>query len=228
MGRPRVAADVVTVAVPWLLLPATILLVISQIHPVYNARYVVYCLPALALLTAAGLAAVARLAMLSPLGEAGSVLAWLPAGLIMILLAALALGPQRSVRLASRPDNLHKAAAILAAHEQPGDAVLYLPPHKRVYSFAYPAPYRRLRDLALAKPPAAANNLIGTQVSSATLQARFTTVTRVWVISGQSPRLFQHPATPREKTEIALLKPFHLIQRWHAGRAAMLSLYQRG
>jgi hypothetical protein len=85
-----------------------------------------------------------------------------------------------------------------------------------------------LRDVALAKQPTAAANLIGTQVPAATLRARFTTVGRVWVISGRNLRLFRHPATRLEKTEIALLKPFRLIQRWHAGRGAILSLYRRG
>src|SRR5439155_19374389 len=84
----------------------------------------VYCLPALALLTAAGLAAVTRLAMLTPLGKA----AWLPAALIVVLLVALVLGPQRLMRLPSAlPDNLRRVAAIVAAYGRPGDAVLYLP-----------------------------------------------------------------------------------------------------
>jgi mannosyltransferase len=229
-GRPTAAPDVVTVAVPWLVLPPVILLAASQIHPLYDSRYVVYCLPALALLAAAGLASAARLAMATPLGKAAAgAVAWLPSALIVVLLAALVLGPQRSARLpSSRPDNLRKAAAIVAAHAHRGDAVLYLPPHKRVYSIAYPAPYLRLRDVALAKQPAAAANLIGTQVPAATLRARFTTVGRVWVISGRNLRLFRHPATRLEKTEIALLKPFRLIQRWHAGRGAILSLYHRG
>ena len=227
-GGPRAVSDVVTVAVPWLVLPAAILLAASQVHPVYNARYVVYCLPALALLAAAGLAGMTRLVMVIPKGKAGGVVAWLPAALILVLLAALVLGPQRSVRLASsRPDNLRMAAAIVAAHERRGDAVLYLPSNKRVFSMAYPAPYQRLRDVALAKSPVAAANLIGTEVPSATLQARFTTVDRVWVVSGRGMRTFRHPARALDKTKLALLKPFRLIQRWYAGHD-MLSLYLRG
>lgn len=133
------------------------------------------------------------------------------------------------MRLASsRPDNLRLAAAILAAYEQPGDAVLYLPARKRIFSMAYPAPYQRLRDIALAKSPAAVANLTGTEVAPATLAARFTTVNRVWVVSGRSLRLFRQPATGPDKTKLALLKSFRLIQRWYAGRGAMLSLYRRG
>ena len=50
------------VALPWLALPPLILLLVSRVHPVYVERYVVFCLPALALLCAAGLAGLARLA----------------------------------------------------------------------------------------------------------------------------------------------------------------------
>ena len=227
-SRPWAALDVVTVAVPWLVLPPAILLAASQIHPVYDARYVVYCLPALALLAAAGLAGAARLAMAIPMGKAGGAVAWLPAGLILVLLAALVAGPQRSARLASsRPDNLRLVAAIVAAHGRSGDAALYVPSRKRVFSMAYPAPFRRLRDVALAKSPAAAANLVGTEVRPATLRARFATVSRVWVVSGRGMGVFRHPATALEKTEIALLKPFRLVQRWYVGQA-MLTLYRRG
>ena len=225
--RPRAAVDMVTVAVPWLVLPAVILLAASQIHPVYDARYVVFCLPALALLGATGLAWVTRLAMLIPLRKAGGAAAWLPAALIVVLLAALVLGPQRSVRLASsRPDNPRMAAAILADHARRGDAVLYLPSIWRVYSMAYPAPYRRLRDVALAKAPVAAANLVGTAVRAATLRARFATVSRVWVFSWRGMHVFRKPRG-LAKTEVALLQPFRLVRRWSVGQA-VLSLYQRG
>jgi mannosyltransferase len=147
---------------------------------------------------------------------------------LMVLLAALVLGPQRSVRLASsRPDNLRRAAAIVAAHERSGDAVLYLPSRKRVFSMAYPAPFQRLRDVALAKSPVAAADLVGTEVRAVTLRARFAALGRVWVVSGRGMRVFRNPATRREKTKVALLKPFRLVHRWYVGQA-MLSLYRRG
>ena len=48
------------VALPWLLLPAVVLLAVSQIHPVFNGRYVAFSVPALALLLAAGPSWLAR------------------------------------------------------------------------------------------------------------------------------------------------------------------------
>jgi mannosyltransferase len=137
------------------------------------------------------------------------------------------LEPQRLVRLPSaRPDNLRRVAAIVAAYGRPGDAVLYVPSNRRAYSLAYPAPFRRLRDVALAKSPVAAANLIGTQVPPSILRSRFTTVARVWVIGQRSSRLLRHPVNRLEQAEVALLKPFRLVRRWRTGQE-MLSLYRR-
>ena len=225
-GRPRIPLDAATLALPWLLLPAVILLAVSQIHPLYDARYVVFSLPALALLVATGLAWLTRLVIRAAPGVNGAV-AWLPAALVLALLAVLTLGPQRSVRLqSSRPDNLRQASAIVAAHELPGDAVLYLPSNKRVFSMGYPAPFRRLRDVALGVPPVAAASLIGTAAPVPVLRARFATVNRVWVVSGRGRKVFQHPTSRLEKAEVALLRPFHVIGRWYVGQG-MLSLYTR-
>ena len=227
-SRPAAGPGMAAVAVPWLVVPGVILIAVSQIHPVFDARYIVFCLPALALLSAAGLAGVTRLATRVPWPAAGSVLAWLPGTLLLMLLAALVAGPQRSIRsAASRPDDLRTASAILAAHAHRGDAVLYLPANRRAFSMAYPAPFRRLHDVALAASPATAGNLIGTDVPPATLRARFTTVDRVWVVSGRNRRLFLHPAGRVAKAEVALLKPLHLVQHWYT-RGVMLSLYRRG
>ncbi len=227
-ASPRVPVDAVTFALPWLVLPASILVVASQVHPVFDARYIVFTMPALALMCAIGLSWLARFAALTPLGRSRGALAWLPAALALVMFAAFALGPQRALRRpVSRPDNLRKTSAIVAACERPGDAVLYLPASKRVFSMGYPAPFRRLWDVALARPPVAAANLIGTEVRAATLRARFARVGRVWVISRRNWHLFQHPATRLEKVEIALLRPFHLVRRWLVGQG-VISLLRRG
>jgi mannosyltransferase len=46
--------------VPWLVLPAALLLIGSAITPVYNFRYILFCVPAAVLLGGAGLAALGR------------------------------------------------------------------------------------------------------------------------------------------------------------------------
>jgi mannosyltransferase len=223
--RPRAPVDMVTVALPWLLLPAAVLLTASQVRPVYDARYLVFCLPALGLLGACGLAWVTRFATtITVRGTAGAAV-WLPAILILALLAALVVGPQRSVRAApSRLADLRGTAAVLAAQGRRGDAVLYVPPGNRVFSLAYPAPFRRLHDVALAESPAAAANLSGAEVTAGVLRARFAGVGRVWVVSGR--RMFPFPDGGLEPAEAGLLKRFSLVRQWFVG-ASMLSLYVR-
>jgi hypothetical protein len=49
-------------ALPWLVLPPAMLLAASEIMPVYNFRYLVFCLPATAVLAGAGLAALTPVA----------------------------------------------------------------------------------------------------------------------------------------------------------------------
>ena len=222
---PRAPLDLVTVALPWLLLPAAVLLTASQIRPVYDGRYLVLCLPALGLLGACGVAWVTRFASMIPVRGAGGAAAWLPAALILALLAALVAGPQRAVRApAARLADLRGTAAILAAQGRRGDAVLYVPPRNRVFSIAYPAPFRRLRDVALAESPAVAANLSGAEVTAGTLRARFAAVGRVWVVSGH--RMFRFPDRGLAPAEAGLLKRFSLVRRWDMG-AGMLSLYVR-
>ena len=135
-------------------------------------------------------------------------------------------GPQQAVRQpGSRVDNLHRASAILAGHEHPGDAVLYLPSHRRIVSMAYPRPWRRLRDIALARSPATSATLTGTEVSPAVLRRRFAGVQRVWLVTIrgiQHPPPTRAPTRPRSRS----ISQLHLLGRWHAGDLTLL-LYAR-
>src|SRR5258706_11780479 len=51
----RGGVTLASIALPWLILPPVVLMAVSFIHPVYVERYVLFSLPALALLTSAGL-----------------------------------------------------------------------------------------------------------------------------------------------------------------------------
>ena len=82
--------------------------------------------------------------------------------LIVAVWAAGLIGPQQAVRRSSaRPDNLRAVSAVVAANERPGDAVFFIPSETRVVSLGYPAPFRRLRDLALGESPVASGTLTG-------------------------------------------------------------------
>jgi mannosyltransferase len=212
------------VALPWLAVPPVVLIAASFVKPVYYVRYVEFCLPALAILAGAGLVGLIRLAAVTPLGRLR--LAWLPTALVIAGLAALLAGPQQAIRqTAARPDNLRLASAIVAAREQPGDVVFYIPADMQVLGTGYPAPFLRLRDIALASSPIASATLTGTEITSpALLKSRFTDVRRVWVVTGASNYKFPTPSTPVDVEKMALLAGMHIIGRWQAGEV-MLTLY---
>ena len=237
------------VALPWLAVPPFVLIAVSYLKPVYLERYVEFCLPALAILVGAGLAGLVRLAAATPLARLRPArapapaarararapapatrgpAAWVPAAVIILGLGALLIGPQQAIRQsAARPDNLRLASAIVAAHEQPGDVVFYLPANMHVLGTGYPAPFLRLRDIALAESPIASATLTGTEITSpALLKSRFTDVRRVWVVTGNSNYTFPVPVTPVDKKKMALLAGagMHIIGRWQAGEV-MLTLY---
>ncbi|MEV4181691.1 glycosyltransferase family 39 protein [Streptosporangium canum] len=128
-GRP----SLVGVAVPWVVLPVVLSLLISQIHPVYSPRYVLFAVPGLALLAGAGLAALRR----TPATWA-----------VLAVLVAFSVSAHLVVRgPANRPDDLRTLAAELSAQERPGDAVLYVPERFRLFVAVYGEPYRRLSAL---------------------------------------------------------------------------------
>jgi mannosyltransferase len=157
-------------------------------------------------------------------------LAWLPAVLAVAALAALLAGPQQAIRqTAARPDNLRLASAIVAAHEQPGDVVFYIPATMHVLGTGYPAPFGRLRDIALNESAIASGTLTGTEITSpARLKSRFTasSARRVWVVTGASNYKFPVPSTPMDKEKMALAAGagLHILHRWQAGEV-MLTLY---
>ena len=219
------------IALPWLVVPPFVLIAASYVKPVYYVRYVEFCLPALAILAGAGLTGLIRLAAVTPLGRwrLGRLrLAWLPAVLAVAVLAALLAGPQQAIRkTAARPDNLRLASAIVAANEQPGDVVFYIPATMRVLGTGYPAPFSRLRDIALNKSAIASGTLTGTETTNpALLKSRFTDVRRVWVVTGASTYKFPVPSTRADKEKMALLAGagMHILHRWQAGEV-MLTLY---
>jgi mannosyltransferase len=220
--RPEVT--VVTLALPWLLLPPSVLLAVSLVKPVYVERYVVFGQPALALLSAAGLAWLAGRMAGSRAGRRLPALAWAVPLAILFVLAAMLIGPQRAARLTSaRPDNLRGVSAVVAANERPGDAVFYLPSEARVVSTGYPAPFRRLRDLALRESAAASDTLTGDQVYAPVLARRFAGVRRVWLVQW-ADQLSVRPNTKIGREELRLVGGMRLIRRWTV-QSVVLSLY---
>ncbi|MFI6599605.1 glycosyltransferase family 39 protein [Nonomuraea sp. NPDC050536] len=131
------------VALPWAVLPVALSFAISQVHPVYSPRYVLFCVPGFALL----LGAVAGVAV------PGGRWRW-AAPAALVLLAVLVLPAQVALRRPdSRPDNLRAMAGTLAAQERPGDGVLFVPRPFRLFVGVYEAPLRVLHDITYARGP---------------------------------------------------------------------------
>jgi mannosyltransferase len=204
-GAPgdRPARRIVWLGAPWLIIPPALLFAVSEIAPTYQLRYVVFCLPAAALLAGCGLAALNRYVLVA----------------VVALLAFLALPAQRTMRQpAGHGDDIRTAAQVLRAQARPADAVIYDDPGTRTDSYAYPYGFAGLRDVSLLQSPAAARNLGGAQASPAVQEARLRATSRVWVIEIQ-PQPFVPPA-------VAALR-FRLVRGWQAG-AMTIWLYERG
>ncbi len=232
--RPRRAHALTpgVLALPWLVLPTVILFIAAlTIHPVFTNRYVVFSLPALAVLVAAGLSWLAEQAgavigRARP-GRPAAAASWLPPAVVLVILAVMLAGPEQAMRQPySRADNLRQAAAVLAAQERPGDAVFYLPTGRRIMSFAYPDPFRRLRDIALLSSPAASGTLNGTEVTAATLTSRAAGVQRIWLITVASGPHLPAGSARVNRAKIALIGRMRQAGLWDAG-AVRLRLYAR-
>jgi mannosyltransferase len=188
---------------PWLAGPPMILFVISQFQPAYTFRYIVFCVPAGALLIGTGLAAAGRVITAS--------------GLALIVL--LALPAQLGERgPAGHADNIRHLDQIVAQYERPGDAVLY--PQgagSRSFAAAYPFGLARLRDVTLGESAAWSDTIAGTDAPAQVVRSRLTGVRRVWVIES-------NVSAPGRPTELQGL-PFRLARDWQVS-VSWLSLYE--
>lgn len=164
---PNTPVDLRLLAVGWALVPPLLLIGVSLIQPVYIFRYVLFCVPALALLVAAGLTRLPRWA----------------AVMVGVLLVVLSIPQQVAVRgQATREDDLHRLAVILRSHERAADAVVYCRGSYRHIAAAYPDAFTSLRDVGLRTPAAEAGNLNGVEVKYPELSLRLKTIDRVWFI----------------------------------------------
>lgn len=172
---PRVLA---MIAAPWLMLPPALLALVSQLSSVWAARYLWFCVPALALLL------VAALSRLSPSLRA-------PA-MAMALVAVLAAQPV--ARPTHSSDDLRGVSEFLARNAHPGDAVIFQDPGRRLMKAAYPAGFAQLRDIALNASPQRtglfqrdASYLHGRAVTQAVLARRLVGVQRIWSVRYAKP-----------------------------------------
>jgi mannosyltransferase len=166
------------VALPWLVLPPAILLIAAEFKPVYEFMYLEYCLPAVALLVGAGLAAAGRPLRLAAFG----------------LVVILGLPVQFFLRTPLAGGYIRATAQFLAQHERPGDAVYYPSFGGGVptWNITYPDGFARLRVIQLHQTAAQAGRLVGTSLPLPVIEQRLQSVRRLWVVE-ESPSWVSPP-----------------------------------
>jgi mannosyltransferase len=171
----------VALCLPWLVLPPVLLLTASLAHPVYTFRYIVFCIPAAALLIGPALVALGRYAG--------------PAALIALLLIGLPTqGFQRSA--VGHGINIRRLDRIVARHREPGDALLNVSSRsgadkgtgERTLEAAYPYGLARLRDISAGQSPAQSGTLGGTYAPTQLIRTRAAAARRIWVVEWTAPR----------------------------------------
>jgi mannosyltransferase len=201
-GRERLRASwpgsVPALCLPWLILPPAILLTGSLITPLYTMRYVVLCIPAIALLAGTALAS----------------LGWVAGTAALAVIALLGTASQVAVRRADgHGDNVRQADRIVARNMRPGDAVLEFKAEN--FAQAYPYGIAKLDPVAQARTPVQSATLVGTFLPDPVVRQRLTRVSRVWVVE------YGHP------TPLLILGGLHftLVHAWRTSDI-WLYLYQ--
>ncbi len=231
-GRSVLRADwpgrLLALALPWLLVPGALLFAVSLVHPVYTFRYIVFCIPALALLAGAALTALSRAVGPPALG-------WVVAAAALALIAGAGMPTQIGERgPAGRDYSIRGADQIVARSAHPGDALLnlsYWPMSQgggveRLLEAPYSFGLARLHDVSRGAAPVPSASPGGTFAPEAVIRQRLATVTRLWVASWnyrQPPGVASWSRTP-EKYLHSL--GFTRSRTWHLHRV-WLWLYIR-
>jgi mannosyltransferase len=187
---------------PWLILPPAILLIGSIITPVYNFRYILFCVPAAVLLGGAGLAALGRIA-----GTAA-----------LVIVAILSLNSQVFFRTpGGHGDDIRQADRLIAATAKPGDVVLYTNDNAESFGSAYSYGLGQLDNIELSQRPIQSDTLGGVNVSPQVLHSRLAHASRLWIVE------IDASAPARELLEGL---HYHLIWIWNTSDI-WLRLYVR-
>jgi mannosyltransferase len=156
--------------------PVALLLLSALITPLYNQRYILFCMPAAALMTAVALAELARV-------PGPRLLARLAPAVALAVVGACGLGLQAEYRQpAGHADNIRAADAIISAEARPGDVMMYTWPVFMPISAAYPHGLARLPDIQVGQAAISSGTLAGTTAPRAVIRARIGRARRLWII----------------------------------------------
>jgi mannosyltransferase len=207
------------VALSWLVVPFAGLVAVSVLaEPSYHPRYMLFCIPALALLAGTGLDRLAGLA--GRFGPPSS--AWVASLAALSALAVLVWPTQLAIREpGSRPDNLRALAEVLGKQSRDGDYVLYMPANRRVFMTVYADAFARLDQAALHAP--GRNALLVDDLPTADFVAALGTATRIWVVWSPPPGSRYASPIPMANHDVLGTDPrFNEAASWWFGHSRLI------
>jgi mannosyltransferase len=163
--------------VPWLVVPPLVLLVATVVFtPVYDQRYILFCMPAAALMAAVAIGELARV-------PGSRVTGWVVAATAIVLVAALGFTLQVQYRQPwGHADDIRAADSIIAATARPGDVLAYRWPVFMPISDAYANGLGRLPDIQVGRAAIPSGTLAGTPASLAAMRQRIRRARRFWLV----------------------------------------------
>ncbi|MFF1285035.1 glycosyltransferase family 39 protein [Streptomyces sp. NPDC058299] len=219
------------VGLPVAVVPPALLMLASQVSPLYVDRYVLYALSGAPLVVAAGAERLAGALERPRPGRRGPALPGVPAarprlftlaGVLAVGLSLLHQFPllQQDRDPARRPDDLAAVSRVAAREVGPGEPVLFLPAQTRNAALTYPRAFRGTRDPALVAGAAGSGTLYGREAGPGELRRRLARLDRVWVVADR--RLLAGRWIPRDPTERTKLTV--LWQEFTGGRESVRGL----
>ncbi|MGP3940086.1 glycosyltransferase family 39 protein [Streptomyces sp. 6N106] len=203
-------------AVPILVLPGLLLLIVSLVKPLFVDRYVLYSNIGIALLLGAWMDYFHR-------RRQSSRTAWIAA---VAVLAAL-VPPSLSLRTPqSRSNDVTAVGAAVREEGRPGDGLLYLSGQYRAFTAASPEDTRFLTDLALAQDAVSSNTLAGVELPAQDIAARMLEFDRIVAVRG--PAGAQSPTDPQEKAKTSTLRRYFREYGTTHVNGARVTVYVRG
>jgi mannosyltransferase len=202
-------------SLPWLIVPPLLLLAASVVQPVYTSRYILICIPPLALIGGAAVASYGRVVGTFALGA------------LLISGATTQLGQRTE---AGHYDDILAVDQIVAANARPGDVVLYTNPNAESFGAAYSYGLGKLRNIALKEGPIPSGTLAGVNAPISEIRARLRHASRVWVVEINSlssdPVLLGLNGLPLSLTPVMDGVPLQFNSYWHE-RGDYLVLFTR-
>lgn len=193
----------VGLGLPWLIVPPFILFAVSVVHPVYTSRYILMCIPALALIVGAAAASFKRLAC----------------GVCVVVVLVAGATAQATLRgPAGHYDDIRAIDHLVNLKAQRGDAVLYTNPNAESFGYAYSYGLSKLPNAGITKGPVASGTLAGAPATLAQVRAALPRYKRIWVVEinsfDQDPALVNLKGLPVGSIFDGL--PFTYTTNWHA------------